>query len=474
MKLNRPLQIIKYIASDSLAAAFAYLAVFSFRKLVIETKVFGLEYVQLIYDQKFFASLVAITIFWLTLYTITGVYKNIYRRSRLKELSQTFTISLLGSVFLFFTILLDDFIDSYRSYYLSFAILFGVHFLATAFGRFVLSSITAHRIHKRIIGFNTLMIGSNQNALELFNELKNQRKSSGFFIRGFVHINGGKDHALENQVEHLGHFNDIDDVLVKHDIEDVIIALESSEHDKIGTILNRLEGKRINIKVIPKMYDILSGQVKMTSILGAPLIDISHEIMPAWQYSLKRLMDVTISLFALLFLAPFMLLIGLIVKVTSKGPVLYSHERIGIHGRPFSIYKFRSMYQDAEKNGPALSSKHDDRITPFGLFLRRSRMDELPQFFNVIKGDMSLVGPRPERQFFIDQIIQKAPHYRHLQKVRPGITSWGQVKYGYAENVDEMVERLKFDVLYIENMSLLVDIKIMIHTILIVFQGRGK
>lgn len=455
-----------FIGFDWLSAALSWALFYYYRKTVI-------EHVEFQYNETFYYGILVIPILWLTLYAIQGTYIDIRRLYRLKILSHTTFATIFGSIILFFTLLLDDEVTNYHSYYRLLLALTILHFGLTFIVRIILTSIQVKRIHSKKEGFRTLLIGGSEKAVQIYNEVETLSKSGGNNFVGFVNLNG-IDKLLENRIPYLGHVNTLEEVLKTHQIEEVIIALESVEHERLQTIISRINNTNIVIKVLPDMYDILSGSVKLDNIFGALLMVVNAEVMPPWQQALKRFIDLTASLIALILLIPVYFILAIAVAFSSKGPIFFLQERIGINGRVFKIVKFRTMFVDAEKLGPQLSSTHDPRITNVGRFMRKTRLDELPQFYNVIIGDMSLVGPRPERQFYIDQIAQVEPQFLELTKVRPGITSWGQVKYGYAENVEQMIQRMKYDLLYLRNRSIALDIKIMLYTILIVLKAKGK
>lgn len=438
-------------------------------------RIIFIEEIELVFKEGFFVGLAIVPLFWILLYALQGTYHNTLRNYRLKTIRQTLSVSLVGVTIVFFTVLLNDFdhIHLYQQYYLLYVVLFALHFTITLIPRLIFTTIHVKQIHAKKFGFNTIIIGGSSKALEIYNEIENLPLSSGHRFIGFVQINGADD-SLKSKIPLLGAIEEIESIIKTNRVIEVIIALESSDHERLNGILTNLSAYNIRINVIPDNYDILSGKVQMTSIFGALLLTTNSMNMPDWQVATKRIMDLIISSIAILILLPLYLLLAILVKTSSPGPIFFKQERIGLNRKPFWIIKFRTMYVGAEKNGPQLSSSNDSRITKIGKFLRKTRLDEFPQFWNVVKGDMSLVGPRPERQFYIDQISKKDPQYLYLHKVRPGITSWGQVKFGYAENVQQMVQRMKYDLLYIRNMTIALDIKIMFYTIVIIFKGKGK
>ncbi|WP_234462441.1 sugar transferase [Adhaeribacter terrigena] len=466
--MTRNFQKIKLIVADYLAALLAWILFYALRKYILHEMSEGISFFLL-------GSAVMIATFWLLLYTLIGQYRDIFRKSRVKEITNLAQISFLGAIIIFFALLLDDEgVENYRSYYKTISTYFLLHFLITGIFRTITITSIKKLIRQGKISFNTLIVGSNANAREVYLELEKNNRHLGLKILGYLHVFQAIETLFVNELKNLGYYQKLPELIKKHNIEEVIIAIEPSEHKKIEEILGLMEGENVRISILPDLYQILLGSVKVNHLFGTPLIEIKQNLMPVWQEVLKRVIDVVASALFLLIFFPVYAMIAAMVKLSSPGPVFYKQERIGKHGKPFYIYKFRSMFIDAEKLGPSLSSDYDPRITSWGRFMRKVRLDELPQFWNVIIGDMSLVGPRPERQFFIDQIVKIAPHYKHLHRVRPGITSLGQVKYGYASSVDEMVRRLKFDILYIENMSLAMDFRVMLYTIKIIVEGRGK
>jgi exopolysaccharide biosynthesis polyprenyl glycosylphosphotransferase len=462
-----------YIIFDLLSGVTVWYLLYRYRKLVVEPQKFG-AIPEMVYTPNFLLGLILVPMFWVALFWFFGAYRNPLRRTKTIELSQTLLVTILGVLVIFFTILINDEIATYKNYFEVLWVFLPLQLSFTLFFRLVIVSTTLNKIKKGDISFKTLLIGGGERAEHLLKELKIHPDKQGFDLIGFLSINGNDKQIATSNLKYLGEVSALNQVQNNYEIEEVLIALEPSEHHKLEGIISEIQNPETRVKIVPDMFSIISGQVKMSNIFGAPLIEVERGLMSAWQFNTKRIIDLLVSASLLVILSPLLLIISILIKLDSKGPIFYLQERLGKGGVPFKIIKFRTMRQNAEESGPQLSHANDSRITKFGKILRKTRLDEIPNFINVIKGEMSLVGPRPERAFYANQLINLAPYYKNLSRVRPGITSWGQVKYGYAENLEQMQQRLKFDLIYIENMNLAVDFKILFYTILTILRFEGK
>jgi len=473
--MNKNRKLFYYITFDILSAAFTWVIFFVYRKYNVDHSVFEHFTETILHDSKLYIGLIALPAYWIFLHTFIGAYTNPFRKSRLRELEITVLTTFFGTLVFFFVFILDDVVNTPFDYIKYFFILLFLQFFLTYIPRVLITTFTINRIKSGKIGFNTLVIGSDIVALNIYQNIIKQTPYSEKYFLGYVQVPDEQDEVLSNKLPCLGSLSNLSAIISEYQIKELVIAVQNGKRKLIETIITSISDNRdLTLKIIPQSQDYLIGNVKISAILQEPLISVATKDLQVWQYIIKRFMDISLSIFALIVLLPLYIFCAIGVKFSSKGSIFYLQERIGLNGKTFYIIKFRSMFADAERGTPLLSSKDDPRITKFGQFMRKTRLDEIPQFVNVLLGNMSLVGPRPERQFYIDQIVKVAPHYKLLLTVKPGMTSWGQVKYGYAENVEEMVERLKWDILYLDNMSLQTDIKILIYTALIVLRGTGK
>ena len=420
-----------------------------------------------------------LTAVWLILYFFTGLYRAWFQESRFDEFLVVSRTIIFG-IAIFFLMLISDqmpallfqqTIPTIPREATHALLTYGITLLiAATFIRFTLHTIYAWLFSHGIANQNLVIVGANPSGLKLVESLK-KFPQLGYSFVGFIDTSTDTEyHGLPI----LGSIEDISPLAKEYNFNGLIISRKSDLAKDVLTVLNYCWDEDFTIYLEPSLSDVVAGHLKTNAIAGIPLIILLQDHMPKWQAQIKRLFDISISLLML----PLFLIMWGVVKVVmhfvDPGPAIYSQERIGLNGKPFIMMKFRSMYTDAEsRSGPQWATENDPRITPLGRFMRKTRIDEIPQILNVLKGEMSFVGPRPERQHFIDMLVKEIPWYLKRLKMKPGVTGWAQVKHKYDETIDDVRTKVMYDLYYFENMSLVFDLKIILQTIVVVFTGKG-
>ncbi|MEX0680585.1 MAG: sugar transferase [Balneolales bacterium] len=471
--MEKAREIIITIISD---AVFLILAWYVFYYIRFEWG-WGVEPASLGPSFLFIPALV-IALYWISIFGIFGLYRQLYLISRFDEIIRVAKISIIGTLILFFLLFIDSLGWSTTNLYQAKWVTLTYWLIVLTFvsmSRFILRTVQKFRVQKGKGLHRAFIVGTGYAARSVFDNL-NRHRTSGMNVLGFLHQNGSQsDEVAVDQEMIIGHVDELRNLILKHKVQDVIVALEHDNRDDLIAILDQIDIPNVSIKILPDFHQMIIGLNQTNQIFGLPLIDVMPDPMPAWEKFMKRLMDIVLSLFILILTLPLMIVIFLLIHVTSSGSAIFKQKRVGKYDKTFIMYKFRTMYSDAEKeSGPVWAKDNDPRITLIGQWLRKLRLDELPQFYNVLKGDMSLVGPRPERPYFVEQFKKEIPLYSRRLRVRPGITGWAQVKWKYDESLEDVKEKTKYDLFYVENISLRMDFKIIINTIMTVMKGKGQ
>ncbi|MBD3411464.1 MAG: exopolysaccharide biosynthesis polyprenyl glycosylphosphotransferase [Ignavibacteriales bacterium] len=434
----------------------------------------GVDWRAFAFEPWFYLPALVIWAYWAVIFIFSGLYRSWFATSRLDEITAVFRSTFVGVFVLFFLIFLDDYSQNVASAnrFVIF-IYWGTLLGFVSFGRLTVRFTQRRLLIKGYGRRDALVVGFNEQARALTDQIRRHREL-GVDVIGFVAVDRGNLGKSWREVPVLGLVDELRELIDARNVREVVVAVGKQNEDLMTRVIAETADKNVRLKAVPSLYDALSGQARTTQLYNVPLVDIDPELMSLWDRTLKRALDVTVSLLGLIFASPVMAAVAVGVKLDSPGPVFYSQERVGLNGKTFRIHKFRSMRQDAEKgSGPVWAQDKDPRITKFGNFLRKSRLDELPQFFNVLIGEMSLVGPRPERPFFVEKLEKEIPYFRRRLKVKPGMTGLSQVHHKYAASVEDWKERVHYDLLYIDNLSFRDDLKILLRTVYIVLAVKG-